>query len=151
VGWEKHLGHHESEETYLAIGRFIFEFSQLEYEIRYQIAEAINLEEKFIDPILTHDFAMLCTAANEILGGSMVDSKRKRLRDIIGECYALNEDRVRVAHGLWVPFREGGVVHHVSRSRLKPARSVQQAQYLQDKATKANELRFRLSQLTAAI
>lgn len=141
------MGHHESEPTYLAIGRFIFEFSQLEYSLKHHIAEAANLNEKFINSLVTHDFAMLCVAAKQILGELMSDEKKDRLNKIISECHSLNQERVRVAHGLWVPFREGGVVHHVPRSSLKSARSVGQIEHLESQADRANGLRASLERL----
>jgi len=145
------VGHHENEPTFLAIGRFMFEFSQLEYTIKHHIAEAVRLDEKFIDPVMTHDFALLCTAAKQILGEAMADEKRKRLNDILKECHSLNQERVRVAHGLWVPFREGGVVHHVARTSLKTTRTVGQAEHLEKQADRANGLRFKLEKLIAEL
>ncbi len=141
------MGHHENEPTYLAIGRFVFEFSQLEYTLKHHIAEAADLNERFIDPIMTHDFALLCTAAKQILGEAMDDERKERLNKIIGECYSLNQERVRVAHGLWVPFREGGVVNHVARSNLKSNRSIGQAEHLESQADRARDLRASLERL----
>ena len=141
------MGHHENEPTYLAIGRFVFEFSQLEYTLKHHIAEAADLNERFIDPIMTHDFALLCTAAKQILGEAMDDERKEQLNKIIGECYSLNQERVRVAHGLWVPFREGGVVNHVARSNLKSNRSIGQAEHLESQADRARDLRASLERL----
>jgi len=145
------LGHHESTETYHAIGRFIFEFSQLEYSLKHHIAEAVKLDERFIDPIMTHDFAILCTAAIEVLGESMNEERRRNLNEIINSCRTINDDRVRIAHGLWVPFREGGVVHHVQRTKLKSRRSIDQAAYLEKQSDRINQLRSEFEKLVYQI
>jgi hypothetical protein len=50
-----------------AIGRFFFEFSQLERELKNQVAERIGLNEQYQDSIITHDFSMLCTIAESVL------------------------------------------------------------------------------------
>jgi hypothetical protein len=63
------------------------------------------------------------------------------LRKLLGEVYALNADRVRVVHGLWFPFEEGGIVSHVPRSSLKTTRFANQAEALERRANEANALR----------
>lgn len=143
------MGHHENEPTYLAIGRFIFEFSQLEYTLRYQIAEAIGLADRFLDSVITHDFALLCTAAKQVLSEKLDEAAKRQLKRILNDCLSLNQERVRVAHGLWVPFREGGVVHHVPRTTLSDTRHVNQADHLWKQADKVQVLRNELDQLIA--
>ena len=54
--------------------------------------------------------------------------------------------RNRVAHGLWVPFEEGGTVHHVPRTSLKPVASANQAASLEKLADDANRLRHDFEQ-----
>jgi hypothetical protein len=136
------VGHHESEETYLAIGRFMFEFSQLEMSLRHNIALEAGVKDRYFDAVMTHDFALLCTIAQELLGQSWDSEEQSaRLVRIIKECRKLNDVRVRVAHGLWVPFRGGGTVHHVSRASLKSKMSSDQAQELEEKAQAINSLR----------
>ena len=60
---------------------------------------------------------------------------------------ALADIRNAVAHGLWVPFMEGGKVIHVPRS-LKPNISTEQAAALNKKADEARELRAQIEALT---
>ena len=57
----RHLN--EDEAFYSAIGRFIFQFSQLEYSIKTSVAQAIRLPDQYFDAIMTQDFALLCTTA----------------------------------------------------------------------------------------
>jgi hypothetical protein len=136
-----------TEETYRAIGRFIFQFSQLEYTLRHYVAAEIKLDDKYFSAIMTHDFALLCTVAFEVLSPSMSEDGQGRLRDTISECRKLNDVRVRVAHGLWVPFMEGGTVHHVARTSLKSNRVVEQASELEQKADEAQSLRGKFEEL----
>jgi hypothetical protein len=64
-----------------AIGRFIFEFSQLEYTLKHHVAEEINLREEHFNAIMTHDFALLCTVAETVLvRPEMSDNRADRLR-----------------------------------------------------------------------
>jgi hypothetical protein len=48
---------------------------------------------------------------------------------------------VKVAHGLWMPFFEGGRLMHTSRQTLKTSVSPDQARELDVRATQANQLR----------
>ena len=41
-----------AEKTYRAIGRFMFEFSQVEYTIRHHLAEEIGLKEKHFSAVV---------------------------------------------------------------------------------------------------
>jgi hypothetical protein len=138
----------DPEAMYHAIGRFIFEFSQLDYAIRHYVGEEAGIKEEQFSAIMTHDFALLCTVATEILSQSFrEEDQKRRLRDIIRECRKINDERVRVVHGLWVPFMEGGTVHHVSRSSLRVSMSVDQAKHLEHQADLANHLRGMLEEL----
>jgi hypothetical protein len=144
------MGHSDvdTEATYHAIGRFMFEFSQMEYAIRHYVGAEAGIKDEHFNAIMTHDFAILCTVAADILSQSFKEEdQRRRLKDIIKECRKLNAERVIVAHGLWVPFRHGGTVHHVSRSSLKTNMSVDQAKHLEKQADQANHLRGMLEEL----
>jgi hypothetical protein len=131
----------DPEETYHAIGRFIFEFSQLEFCLRFHTGTEAGVESKHFNTIMTQDFALLCSAAMEVLSPSLRQEENKQfLKELISECRKLNDVRVKVAHGLWVPFHEGGTVQHVSRSTLKISVNVNQAEQLERHADQANHL-----------
>ena len=55
--------------------------------------------------------------------------------------HKMNDVRKRVAHGLWVPFKEGGTVHYTSRSKLAPAHFTEQAQHLEQLSDELSQLR----------
>ncbi|WP_152535882.1 hypothetical protein [Bradyrhizobium sp. Ai1a-2] len=107
----------EDEQIYAAIGRFLVCFSNLEYMLKVRIAETIDLSSEFQDPILTHDFAMLCNIAQTILPHGMKEDAGIALKPIIGRFHELNQHRVRIVHGWWLGFGTSGV-HHVSRQKL---------------------------------
>ena len=133
-----------AERTYRAIGRFIFEFSRAEYTIRYHLAQEIGLaEEHFLAVVESYDVAMLCTVAVAVFGKSRADANGAEIEDLINIFRELTQNRNRIAHGLWVPFKEGGTVHHVPRS-LKPRTDANQAAVLEKLADEACSLRDKL-------
>src|SRR5260221_10296229 len=105
-----------SEKTYRAIGRFIFEFSQAEYAIRYYLAEEIKLDEKHFSAVIeSYDVGLLCTVAIKVFKQSRNAQSAERIEKLVKRFRALSDERNRVAHGLWVPSKEGGTVHYVPR------------------------------------
>jgi len=136
-----------SNKTYEAIGRFIFEFSQLEYEIRYRVAEEAWVMDEYFNAIMVHDFNVLCTAAEHVFEIGFEKDPPQKLKDfktLIKKARELSNIRNAVAHGLWVPFMEGGKVIHVPRS-LKPNISTEQADALNKKADEARQLRAQIA------
>jgi hypothetical protein len=69
--------HLTAEKTYRAIGRFVFEFSQLEYAIRHYVAEEAGVMGEYFNAIMTHDFATLCTGAIEVFRHSYSDRRER--------------------------------------------------------------------------
>jgi hypothetical protein len=138
------MGHHESEETYLAIGHFIFEFSQLEYALRVFVSVESGVKEEFAEAVVSHDFAMLASIASKVLVTGDA-ATQKEWSAALSDCRRLNEVRVRVAHGLWTPFKGGGTVSHLSRQNLMRTMSADQANELEKHAVETNELRNRTS------
>ena len=117
------------EKTYRAIGRFIYAFSQLESTIRDCVAESIGLKDEYYSDIVeSYDIAMLCNIAVSVFEKSLERDQVEKLKPLINNFRDLNANRVRVAHGLWVPFMEGGTVHHTPRGRLKRKVSANQAE-----------------------
>jgi hypothetical protein len=131
----------DSQRTFAAIGHFIFEFSQLEAALKYYIGLECGLDGRHFAPLLSHDFSMLCTIARTVLVNDD-DANGELLEKIIGDFRRVNDVRIRVVHGLWVPFMEGGTVHHTSRS-LKTQLNADQARQLEEQAQEANQLRNR--------
>ena len=110
---------------YLAIGQFIFEFSQLEWMIRHLLGEALALydDARFHAVTSPYDFAALCRVTRNVakLIPGCTDADKAELDAIFSGCLKVNDDRVRVAHGTWFISNEEGMgSRHVSRSSLEP-------------------------------
>ncbi|HEY8008695.1 MAG TPA: hypothetical protein VIE66_18325 [Methylocella sp.] len=128
--------------TYHAIGRFIFEFSQAEYTIRHYLAEEIRLDEAYFSAVIeTYDVGLLCSVAKEVFDKTRANENAQKIKDLINKFHELNVIRNRVAHGLWVPFKDGGMVHHVPRNNPKSRMGANQAAALEKFADDARSLR----------
>jgi hypothetical protein len=136
---------------YSSIGRFIFEFSQLEYTIRYRLAEHIGLKDEFFDTFMSHDFSMLCNIAERVLLGVLASAeidpeldplakgsppailqkkkespdkcatREREVKELITDCRNLGSERNRIVHGLWYIAEQHGVLYHTPRHKLVSA------------------------------
>ena len=110
---------------YLAIGQFIFEFSQLEFMIRHLLGEALALRDdaRFHAVTSPYDFVALCNVTRNVALSipGCTDQDKAELEAIFKGCLKVNDDRVRVAHGTWFISNEEGMgTRHVSRRALEP-------------------------------
>jgi hypothetical protein len=95
-----------TERTYRAIGHFVFEFSQLEYSLKHYVGEEFRLDEKYFSAIVeSYDMAMLCTIVQTVFRQSRSENTARIIDDLVNEVRELNNERVKVVHGLWVPQR----------------------------------------------
>ena len=140
----------EEDRFYCAIGRFIFEFSQLEYSIRHYVANAISLREQYFNSIMTHDFALLCNIARSVFSQQLSAAQAQNLKKLLSNCLSLNDDRNKVAHGLWVISRDGGRLHYVSRGKFEASSYFHEVDGLIRKADFARDLRFELERILFA-
>lgn len=105
---------------YEEIGRFVFEYSQLEFELRRHFRRKVGYRIEFDDIMSAgFDFAKLCNAlvaVSEIEEGGRSDAQLKKL---INKCMEINAVRVDVVHGLWRSTRGGDMVVNVSRTSMK--------------------------------
>jgi hypothetical protein len=139
-----------TEKTYRAIGRFIFEFSQAEYAIRYYLGEELDLDEKHFSAVVeSYDVGLLCTVTKEVFSNTRGAKDAATIKDLVNRFFDLNIIRNQVAHGLWVPFKEGGTLHYVSRGKLTPIRLENQAEALEKLATDTSQLRAKLERAFA--
>jgi hypothetical protein len=108
---------------YIAVGQFVFEFSQLEFMIRHLLGEVLGLnDDRFYAITSPYDFASLCRVTQNVMRTvpGCTDEERSELDDIFKGCLKVNEDRVHVAHGTWFISEEGLGTRHVSRTSLEP-------------------------------
>jgi len=102
-----------------AVGRFTFEFSQLEFTIRVALLACLELPQEYFDIVTApYDFAMLCKVTREALS-LKTPERAAELEQWCKDCLKLNDDRVRIAHGTWTLGPDGPSVRHVSRNSLK--------------------------------
>src|SRR5579864_3050453 len=107
-----------AEKIYRAIGRFVFEFSQVEYTIRHFLAQEIGLKDEHFSAVVeSYEVGALTTVAIEVFKKSRGDDAVP-IWKLLNKFRGMNDERKRVAHGLWVPFKDGGTVHYVPRNKL---------------------------------
>jgi hypothetical protein len=107
---------------YTALGQFVFEFSQLEYVIRYFLGEALALGDDRFDAVTSpYDFAALCRVSRQVwlTAPGLTNKEREWVVPYFKECLKLNDQRVRIVHGTWFANFAGAGARHVSRTTLK--------------------------------
>jgi hypothetical protein len=146
---EKSVNVFTSEDRFFsAIGRFIFEFSQLEYSLRFYIAEGINITtDQHFNAIMTHDFSRLCDVAGNVLVPLVDETQSNRLKKLISKCKALNDERVRIVHGLWFVSSKEGRLIHASRGQIQAKVYFEKHIEVATLADRATEYRFELGQI----
>lgn len=130
-----------TEKTYRAIGRFMFEFSQMEYAVRHFVGEEIRLNEQHFSAVMeSYDTATLIGVAKQVFRKSRGE-EADGLWKLLNRFHGINDERKCVAHGLWVPFTGGGTVHYTSRNKLTPASFAEQAAHLEKLSDELSQLR----------
>jgi hypothetical protein len=104
---------------YQAIGKFVYQFSQLEFAIRHLLSDLLELTpDQFHIVTASYDFAILCRVTSGLIQTLLEPHEpiSKEVTEIFRQCFGVNDARVRLVHGTW--DSEGA--HHVSRTSLKP-------------------------------
>jgi hypothetical protein len=109
----------KNDRFYSAIGRFISSFSFLESTIKVNVAHTVKLPDEFRDQIMSHDFALLCTIAENVFSREEPQERTDELRKILSRCRKLNDHRVRIVHGWWIIGGRSGFLFHTSRQKLE--------------------------------
>jgi hypothetical protein len=106
-------------DTFQAIGRFIYQFSQLEFTIRFALAADLRLSEEQFDAVTgPYDFRMLCAVTSKV-HQLRYPAQKDEIEKLFNECLELNNNRVQIAHGVWVEgMGEDWTVRHWSRQTL---------------------------------
>jgi hypothetical protein len=89
------------------------------------------------------DVSMLISVAIEVFRKSR-GVEAKTIGKLLNKFRGMNDERKRVAHGLWVPFKDGGTVHYVSRNKLNPSQFSDQANVVEQHADELCQLRANL-------
>jgi hypothetical protein len=134
------------EQTYRAIGRFFFEFSQCEFALRSYLADEVGLADEYFSAVIeSYDAGMLCNVAIAVVKKSRAPSNSARLIRLIENFRDMSTHRNVIAHGLWVPHIEGGTVHGLNRRRLTSKPEANRAVALEKFADQLNDLRAKLT------
>jgi hypothetical protein len=132
----------------MAIGRFMFEFSQLEFYIRYALKCALGLDdEKFT--VIAYDFAPLCKATDEFFRRFVEHAQhdQKEIKSLFNDCLSINDRRVQIAHGTWFVDETGLGAQHVRRGSFTPKVVYEKIGELDQITEKTKDLQSRVSRL----
>ncbi len=137
----------ENEPLYLAIGKFMFWFSQLEFTIKASLASVLGLKEEQFDTVVApYDFAVLCTVAEKTLKLDVDKELHYHVEGFFNKCRKLNQEvRLVVAHGSWT----SGGARHVSRQTLEAKMHFEKPEKLLSAADTAKHLMRSYFQLGA--
>jgi hypothetical protein len=123
-----------------AIGHFIFQFSQLEFTIRFALAAYLKLPDEYFDAITgPYDFRMLVAVASKI--GQLRHPERKdQIKKTYDDCFTLMEVRNHVAHGMWQDGITEWSVRHWNRNKLEATQIPYTSDELNTHAARAQRL-----------
>jgi hypothetical protein len=76
---------------------------------------------------------LLCTIAKSVVVPHLDEEKTADLKNLLKTCHKLNEDRVRIAHGLWIVAEESGQLLHGRKGELDPAEHFNEVQAIASK------------------
>jgi hypothetical protein len=132
-------------ETFHAIGKFIFEFSQLEFSIRFALAAYLGLSDEHFDAITgPYDFRMLCAVTSKVRQLKH-PAQKDEIERLFNECLELNNKRVQIAHGVWTEgLGDDWTVRHWSRQTLDAKHYPYAADQLHGLADRAQALMQRV-------
>jgi hypothetical protein len=134
----------------MAIGRFMFEFSQLEFYIRHAFKCALRLEDERFDVIgASYDFAAMCRTAGVFFCRFVEHAQhdQKEIESLVKDCLSINDRRVQIAHGTWFVDDIGLGVQHVRRGSFTPKVHYKEIGDLDHITQKIKDLQSRVSRL----
>lgn len=103
----------------MGIGRFMVEFSQLEFTLRAVLAGRLNLPDGLFDIVTSsYDFYTLSNVWYQ-LNVHQHPELKKDYKKLFDRLRALNDQRNRIAHGMWSDDTEGMQSRHVNKQRLE--------------------------------
>lgn len=110
----------DKSELFQEIGRFIFEYSKLEFALRRHFRRKVGYKLDFDDVLSTgFDFAKLCNALLALSAMENGGEPDPALKSLISKCKKINDVRVAVVHGTWYSSLAEDRVIHVSRQNMK--------------------------------
>src|SRR5258707_15356223 len=104
----------------------------MEIELKYEFFSAV---------VESYDVGMLTNVAKRVFKMSRAGERGAEIENLLNRFFEINHTRNRVAHGLWVPFIDGGTVHYVQRNKLVSGKHPDQAIALEKLADELCQLR----------
>ena len=110
--------------SYEKIGRFIADFSQLEFSIRVNLMQALRLDHlsypaELAEAITSpYSFTSLCKVAQKVfsLVNQADDTRAMKIAAVLNKCLALHEQkRNPLVHGIWAPSDRGPVARYTAQ------------------------------------
>jgi hypothetical protein len=104
VAWVRSPGV-EKDASYKLIGEFIVKFSQLEALLRFAIGIESRVQSDMREAFMMMlDFALLVSVLRTYYEKKLHADPVlcKRMMAALSQCLAVNDERVRVAHGMWI-------------------------------------------------
>lgn len=133
------VGRSDKTQLYEAIGRFVFQYSQLEYQLRWNLALEAKVDKDLSDILIgPYDFAMLCTVLEKTILKKRSDKDAKAVKKFFKRCRAVNDTRVKIVHGNWSIWK----VTHMSRQTLEAKEYPMSPSEIDKVTQKVNELTF---------
>ena len=91
------------ERLLLAIGEFIYEFSSLEFNIRWVLGIELKVGLDRYDALFSpYDFATLCRVAQAVLTQFQQTKRKKEIEHTFKACLKVNDVRNQIVHGTWL-------------------------------------------------
>jgi hypothetical protein len=110
-----------TEGQYQEIGRFFHEFPQVEFSLRFVLAQMTKIPSDYFDIVTApYDTNALCNVVKALAKKAATPEHAQPLIDVVKRFQSLNGERVRVAHGTWSEGDDGLTSRHVSRTSLEP-------------------------------
>ncbi|ABE39400.1 hypothetical protein IP86_02690 [Rhodopseudomonas sp. AAP120] len=139
-------------DLYCEIGRFIFEYSALEQDLRRHLRRKAQVPFDFDAPIMSaFDFARLCNAMNAVSAIEEADGlPDPAIKHLMSKALKINDARVAVVHGSWMSTYAGDRARYVSRTSMKPANHFEFAGDLDELSDSIVKLRREISEAISA-
>jgi hypothetical protein len=133
------------------IGRFVFEYSRLEHDLRTYLRRKAQVPYDFGTPIMSaFDFARLCSALVAVSAIEEDGDPDPALKKLLNKAQDINQVRVAVVHGRWMSTYAGDRAEHVSRSSMKPQRYFEHAGDLDEYSDAIVKLRAQIAEAVRA-
>lgn len=95
----------DKDASFKLIGEFVVRFSQLETLLRVVLSAEARVQSDLRDAfVMALDFALLVSVLKNFYEKKLSGNAalRGRVNSALNQCLAVNNERVRVAHGMWI-------------------------------------------------